>query len=518
MSTLLFRSAERYRKKAEQLTPQTLPTQARTASILKIPRLSMPRFLTNSRTKSNVPSNTARTRKVEETSMMEVSTQYNLKDINAVQHITNFYPNLYSEEIDLTNESEPSSTPDTTTAATKKKELKRNTTTIYSKKKNLNNLSATSCNLNGCHKRITCKNIIYDEVAKSSASPLVPPPIPPRRSSCINQLVTFKSTPPLATVQMPHRRHRNNITHNHTNTKHFKAKDFILQQKLGEGTYGIVYKAVYQPNGRLVALKSFRTAQEENLKTIIHREISILCRLQHPNIIRMYGIMEAEKQCSLIFEYLTMDLKQYIDTLKKHEFIHPNTVRQYMYQMCSAVNYCHFNHVMHRDLKPSNLLIDTRGRIKIADFGLSRTFTMPVGAYTQEVVTIWYRAPELLLGQEKYTTAIDIWSMGCIFAEMYTKTPLFPGQSEIGQLNLIFQILTTPNDYSWPNVTLLKHYMPNFPKYTELKLAFRVPGIGAEAFDLLYRMLTYDPASRITSADILGHIFFDSLVKPIGYI
>ena len=162
--------------------------------------------------------------------------------------------------------------------------------------------------------------------------------------------------------------------------------------------------------------------------------------LQHPNIVLLSDVLMQEAKLYLIFEFLTMDLKKYMDTnVPKDGQMDPKLMKSYTYQLLQGLLFCHQRRVLHRDLKPANLLIDKNGVIKLADFGLARAFGIPVRVYTHEVVTLWYRAPEILLGSQKYSCPIDIWSLGTIFAEMLNKKPLFQGDSEIDQLFRIFR-------------------------------------------------------------------------------
>uniref|UniRef100_A0A8C2SPR2 cyclin-dependent kinase n=1 Tax=Coturnix japonica TaxID=93934 RepID=A0A8C2SPR2_COTJA len=156
-----------------------------------------------------------------------------------------------------------------------------------------------------------------------------------------------------------------------------------------------------------------------------------------------------------------------------------------MFQLLQGLAFCHAHRVLHRDLKPQNLLINADGAIKLADFGLARAFGVPVRTYTHEVVTLWYRAPEILLGCKYYSTAVDIWSLGCIFAEMVTRRALFPGDSEIDQLFRIFRTLGTPDEASWPGVTALPDYKPSFPKWARQDLGKVVPPLDEEGRKLL---------------------------------
>ena len=199
-----------------------------------------------------------------------------------------------------------------------------------------------------------------------------------------------------------------------------------------------------------------------------------------------------------------------MDSAKK-EGIPSEQVKSYVYQMVSGIAYCHSHRIVHRDLKPQNLLIDKQGMLKLADFGLARAFGIPVRTYTHEVVTLWYRAPEILLGCKHYVPAVDIWSIGCIFAELAAQSPLFPGDSEIDELFRIFRVLGTPNEDCWPGVSQLSDFKADFPHWNKQSLGNMIPQLDVMGIDLLEKMLEYDPAKRITAKQALGHPYFDSI-------
>ena len=165
----------------------------------------------------------------------------------------------------------------------------------------------------------------------------------------------------------------------------------------------------------------------------------MLKELKHPNIVSLEDVLMEENKLYLIFEFLSMDLKKYMDTLPVNKLMEPSLVRSYLFQITNAILFCHRRRILHRDLKPQNLLINKDGVIKVADFGLGRSFGIPVRIYTHEIVTLWYRAPEVLLGSSRYSCPVDVWSIGCIFAEMTTRKPLFQGDSEIDQLFRMFR-------------------------------------------------------------------------------
>jgi len=284
-------------------------------------------------------------------------------------------------------------------------------------------------------------------------------------------------------------------------------------EKIGEGTYGIVYKARDKKTGELLALKKIRLdAEAEGIPSTAIREISLLKQLQHPNIVRLYDVVHTEKKLTLVFEYLDQDLKKCLDNCGDTG-LQPQTVKSYLYQLLQGIAYCHQHRVLHRDLKPQNLLINHEGELKLADFGLARAFGIPVRNYTHEVVTLWYRAPDVLMGSRKYSTQVDIWSVGCIFAEMVNGRPLFPGSSDQDQLTKIFKYLGTPTSKIWPSITELPEYKENFPAFPPLPWKKIVKKLDPQGLELLSQMLRYDPAKRISADQAMKHPYFKDLNK-----
>lgn len=214
---------------------------------------------------------------------------------------------------------------------------------------------------------------------------------------------------------------------------------------------------------------------------------------------------------TLVFEYLDQDLKKYLDVCDGG--LDLPILKSFLFQLLTGVAYCHHHRVLHRDLKPPNLLINREGQLKLADFGLARAFGIPVRSYTHEVVTLWYRAPDVLMGSRKYSTPVDVWSIGCIFAEMVNGRPLVTGTSEGDQLDRIFRLFGTPSPADYPNITDLPDYSPDLPQHPPPTdgLGELVPQLNAVGLELFESMMQFDPACRITAADALQHSFFDDM-------
>lgn len=296
-------------------------------------------------------------------------------------------------------------------------------------------------------------------------------------------------------------------------------------EKIGEGTYGKVYKARDLTTGQLVALKKTRLEmEEEGVPSTTLREISLLQMLSESNhivkLLCVEHIEENNRPCLyLVFEYLNTDLKKYMDRNGKGPD-HPldtQLIKSIMYQLLKGTAHMHKHGTMHRDLKPQNLLVDTstpHPLIKVADLGLGRHFSVPIKAYTHEIVTLWYRAPEVLLGATHYAPAVDMWSVGCIFAELVRKQALFPGDSELQQLLHIFKLLGTPSEDTWEGVSKLKDWH-EFPQWRPQDFTQVFPRLCPDGIDLLKRMFEYDPAKRITAIQAMRHPYFDNLDKQM---
>lgn len=184
-----------------------------------------------------------------------------------------------------------------------------------------------------------------------------------------------------------------------------------------------------------------------------------------------------------------------------------------MFQIISGINFCHQRRIIHRDLKPQNLLVDRFGNVKLADFGLARAFSLPIRALTHEVETLWYRAPEILLGKKEYSLGVDMWSIGCIFGELVERRPLFMGDSEIDQIFKIFQLHGTPTVQSCPMLAECPEFKTTFPRFRPCDLSKALPNFDKMGLDLLLQLIAFDPAKRISAKMALKHPYFDGLEK-----
>eukprot|EP01060_Flectonema_neradi_P016098 TRINITY_DN2269_c0_g1_i3.p1 TRINITY_DN2269_c0_g1~~TRINITY_DN2269_c0_g1_i3.p1 ORF type:complete len:294 (+),score=78.62 TRINITY_DN2269_c0_g1_i3:53-934(+) len=291
-----------------------------------------------------------------------------------------------------------------------------------------------------------------------------------------------------------------------------KESRYNLLNKLGEGTYGVVYKAKDLEKGTTVALKKIKLdTEDEGMPSTALREISVLKALHHENIVNLVDVVSTSTKLLLVFEFCDSDLKQMMNSTRSP--VKGRKLKSFMYQLLKGLSFCHGHRIIHRDLKPQNLLI-IGDKLKIADFGLARAFQMPLPAYTHEVVTLWYRAPEILLGEKRYSTVVDTWSCGAIMAEMSNRSPLFPGDCEIDELFQIFKILGTPSESTWPGVTSMPDYKPVFPQWSKKSLQTVCKDIDSVGIDLLEKLLTYNPTNRITAASALKHEWFSEAVMP----
>uniref|UniRef100_A0A8C7GJF2 cyclin-dependent kinase n=1 Tax=Oncorhynchus kisutch TaxID=8019 RepID=A0A8C7GJF2_ONCKI len=293
-----------------------------------------------------------------------------------------------------------------------------------------------------------------------------------------------------------------------------KLETYVKLDKLGEGTYATVYKGRSKLTDNLVALKEIRLEHEEGAPCTAIREVSLLKDLKHANIVTLHDIIHTQKSLTLVFEYLDKDLKQYLEDCGNS--IHMHNVKLFLFQLLRGLNYCHRRKVLHRDLKPQNLLINDRGELKLADFGLARAKSIPTKTYSNEVVTLWYRPPDILLGSTDYSTQIDMWGVGCIFYEMSTGRPLFPGSTTVPpplpNLHLFVSAPGTPNETSWPGITSNEEFISyNYPRYRADCLRNHTPRLDNEGVELLSKLLQFEGKKRISAEEAMRHLYFHSL-------
>lgn len=289
-----------------------------------------------------------------------------------------------------------------------------------------------------------------------------------------------------------------------------KLETYIKLDKLGEGTYATVFKGRSKLTDNLVALKEIRLEHEEGAPCTAIREVSLLKDLKHANIVTLHDIIHTDKSLTLVFEYLDKDLKQYMDDCGN--ILSMQNVRIFLYQILRGLAYCHRRKVLHRDLKPQNLLINDRGELKLADFGLARAKSVPTKTYSNEVVTLWYRPPDVLLGSSEYSTQIDMWGVGCIFYEMAAGRPLFPGSTVEDELHLIFRLLGTPTEDSWPGISAVDDFKSyKFPKYKTQPLINQSPRLDTDGMDLLMSFLNYESKKRISAEESMRQLYFKSM-------
>ncbi|XP_039630970.1 cyclin-dependent kinase 16 isoform X5 [Polypterus senegalus] len=293
-----------------------------------------------------------------------------------------------------------------------------------------------------------------------------------------------------------------------------KLETYVKLDKLGEGTYATVYKGKSKLTDNLVALKEIRLEHEEGAPCTAIREVSLLKDLKHANIVTLHDIIHTEKSLTLVFEYLDKDLKQYLDDCGN--CINMHNVKLFLFQLLRGLAYCHRRKVLHRDLKPQNLLINERGELKLADFGLARAKSIPTKTYSNEVVTLWYRPPDILLGSTDYSTQIDMWGVGCIFYEMSTGRPLFPGSTVEEELHFIFKLLGTPTEETWPGISSNEEFKSyNYPKYRPDLLCNHAPRLDSDGVDLLSKLLQFEGRKRISAEESMKHPYFHSLGERV---
>ncbi|XP_011625326.1 mitogen-activated protein kinase 9 [Amborella trichopoda] len=336
--------------------------------------------------------------------------------------------------------------------------------------------------------------------------------------SCGLKLVRVPKRVEIAMVEP----HKKNMLDSEFFTEYGEASQYQIQEVIGKGSYGVVASAIDTHTGERVAIKKINDVFEHvSDATRILREIKLLRLLRHPDLVEIKHIMlppsrREFKDIYVVFELMESDLHQVI---KANDDLTPEHYQFFLYQLLRALKYIHTANVFHRDLKPKNILANADCKLKICDFGLARvSFNDAPSAifWTDYVATRWYRAPELCGSFfSKYTPAIDIWSIGCIFAEMLTGKPLFPGKNVVHQLDLMTDVLGTPSLESIARIRNEKarRYLSSMRKKPPVPLTQKFPGVDPLALRLLERLLAFDPKDRPSAEEALADPYFHGLAN-----
>ena len=278
--------------------------------------------------------------------------------------------------------------------------------------------------------------------------------------------------------------------------------------KLGEGSYGVVYRSIDKLTGAVVALKILKchNFEEDGIPSTLLREISILKTINHINIVSLVDVCTSDVPAYIAFEFVDTDLSRII-LKKKH--IRPIAIKSYAFQMIAAVYYLHSHRIIHRDIKPDNVLVSKRGVVKLCDFGMARYVTITMRPYTKGVTTLWYKAPEVILGG-LYDMSIDIWSIGCILYEMATGEPIFASDGQLDQMMKILTVLGTPTEEEAPGFRsrFEQELMVVMPEKPGCDIAAMMTGADPLLIDLVLQMMKYDPVQRISAKQALEHPYF----------
>ncbi|KAL3276139.1 hypothetical protein HHI36_020858 [Cryptolaemus montrouzieri] len=294
-----------------------------------------------------------------------------------------------------------------------------------------------------------------------------------------------------------------------------KLRRYEKIEFLGEGQFATVFKARDIETDNIVAVKKIKIGSRQEAQDGINRtalrEIKLLQELHHENLIGLLDAFGHMSNVSLVFDFMDTDLEIII---KENTIILTTAnIKSYLLQTLQGLEYLHLNWILHRDLKPNNLLVNSDGILKIGDFGLAKLYGSPSRLMTHQVVTRWYRAPELLFGAKQYGTCIDMWAVGCILGELLLRVPLFPGESDLDQLTKIFGVFGNPTEEIWPGLKTLVDYI-EFKPFTPIPLKNIFTAAGDDLLDLLEALLVLNPNKRKTCTQCLQMPFFSNKPAP----
>lgn len=294
-----------------------------------------------------------------------------------------------------------------------------------------------------------------------------------------------------------------------------RIKKYEKIEFLGEGQFATVYKARDVETNNIVAVKKIKVGTRQEAQDGINRtalrEIKLLQELHHNNLIGLLDVFGHMSNVSLVFDFMDTDLEIII---KDNTIILTTAnIKSYILQTLQGLEYLHLNWILHRDLKPNNLLVNCSGVLKIGDFGLAKLYGSPNRINTHQVVTRWYRAPELLFGAKQYSTGIDMWAVGCILAELLLRVPLFPGESDLDQLTKIFGVFGNPTEENWPGVKSLVDYI-DFKPFLPIPLKNIFTAAGDDLLGLIENLLVLNPVKRKECTECLQMPFFSNKPAP----
>ncbi|XP_074659231.1 cyclin-dependent kinase-like 1 isoform X2 [Tubulanus polymorphus] len=293
-----------------------------------------------------------------------------------------------------------------------------------------------------------------------------------------------------------------------------KMEKYERLGKIGEGSYGVVFKCRNKDTGQLMAIKKFVEPEDDPLiKKIAMREIRMLKQLKHPNLVNLIEVFRRKKRLHLVFEYVDHTVLNELDRCPRG--VPEQTTKKIIWQTIQAVKFCHQHNCIHRDVKPENILITKNGTVKLCDFGFARLLTGPGDDYTDYVATRWYRSPELLVGDTVYGPPVDIWAIGCVFAELLTGQALWPGRSDVDQLYLIRKTLgdLIPRHMEIFSTNTFFHGL-TIPEPDVMEpLSVKIPNIHPAAMDFLQGCFAMDPEKRLSCKELLGHHYFDQFAE-----